>query len=343
MGVRPGGERLSPIDVRPFLLKPTDPVIDALTRMSANRFGCGVIADDNRTVLGTLLDAEVRRALVAGTATLDTPVDALMVKGASRRKRLPVALAVEGGRLVDVEPVPADGPAPIAMVMAGGRGKRLRPYTDKVPKPLLTVGRSTIIERIMKALADSGVSDIYLALNYKAKMFERKLGKAEDRIGARIHFLLEDEPLGTGGPLSLLPEKPTGPLLVTNADIITRLHYGRLFEFHRFHGGAVTLAAMEHTSHIPYGVLHTEGDRLTAQEEKPEVRVLVNAGMYVLDPSVLSLVEPGKFLDMPDLLARAMKKRKSVHVFRVVEKWIDSGTPEEFERVLIQFATGEEK
>jgi NDP-sugar pyrophosphorylase family protein len=317
-------------------------LLDALARVNANRQGAGVVADGRRTVLGTVDDNDIRRALMRG-ADGTAPVSSVMAKRLARTARLPIEVMVANGKLVDVHPRALDGPPPVAMVMAGGRGKRLRPYTDKVPKPLLKVGQSTIIERIMGDLATAGVSDIYLSLNYKAKMFEQRLAHVEQHVGARVHFLLEDSPLGTAGSLSLLPERPAGDLLVTNADIITRLQYARLFAFHRAHGGWATMTAVEHVTQIPYGVLRTRGDRLTAQEEKPEVRVRCNAGMYVLKPEVLKLVKRGQYLDMPTLLDRVNAKGEAVHVFPVVEKWIDSGTPEEFERVLIEFATGEEE
>jgi dTDP-glucose pyrophosphorylase len=328
-------------DVRPYLLRGDDSLLDALARVNANRRGAGVIVGAGRTVLGTVSDGEIRRALMKG-ADPASPVSAVMAKKLARLSRLTIEVTAEGGAVADVVPRPFDGTPPVAMVMAGGRGKRLRPYTDKVPKPLLKVGRSTIIERIIADLAAAGVSDIYLALNYKAKMFERRLAHVEEHVGARVHFLLEDAPLGTAGALSLLPESPTGDVLVTNADIVTRLQYARLFEYHRAHAGWATMTAVEHVTQIPYGVLRTRGDRLVAQEEKPEVRVRCNAGMYVLAPDVLDLVKPAEYLDMPTLLDRVTGADRAVHVFPVVESWIDSGTPAEFERVLIRFATGEE-
>jgi dTDP-glucose pyrophosphorylase len=329
-------------DVRPYLLRGGDSLLDALARVNANRRGVGIVVDGGREVLGTVSDGDIRRALMQGSDPA-SPVSAVMTKKLTRLSRLPVEVVAKGGTVVDVVPRPLDGPAPVAMVMAGGRGKRLRPYTDKVPKPLLKVGDSTIIERIMADLAAAGVSDIYLALNYKAKMFERRLAHVEEHVGARVHFLLEDSPLGTAGALSLLPSRPAGDVLVTNADIVTRLQYARLFEYHRAHAGWATMTAVDHVTQIPYGVLRTRGDRLTAQEEKPEVRVRCNAGMYVLAPEVLKLVKRNQYLDMPTLLDRVSGADHAVHVFPVVEKWIDSGTPEEFERVLIQFATGEEE
>jgi NDP-sugar pyrophosphorylase family protein len=226
--------------------------------------------------------------------------------------------------------------------MAGGRGKRLRPLTDKVPKPLLRLGRYTIIERIIRELVAAGIEDVYVSLNYKAKMFERKLGDGE-HLGARVQFLHEDTALGTAGALGLLPDKPKGPVFVTNADIITRLRYARLIEFHRHRGGWATIAGAEHVKHVPYGVLRTEGSKLVAQDEKPDIRMLINAGMYVLDPRALASVKANEYLDMPVLLDQLTAKRRAVHVFPLIEKWIDSGTPEEFERVMIDFATGEEE
>jgi dTDP-glucose pyrophosphorylase len=329
-------------DVRPFLLKPDDALIDAIGRMSANGAGFGVVADEDRKVLGTVLDAEARALIVGGTE-LTAPVHTVMAKGVTRRTRLPAELTVEKGRLVDVTPKAASGPPAVAVVMAGGRGKRLQPLTgSKVPKPLLRIGNQTIIERIMRGLVAAGIEDIYVALNYKAKMFERRLGEGES-VGARLHYVHEDHALGTAGPLGLLPERPKGAVLVTNADIITRLQYGRLLEFHRHHGGQATIAATEHVAHIPYGVLRTDGDRLVEQEEKPDVTVRVNAGMYVLDPKVLAVVKPNEYLDMPVLLDQLLAKRRAVHVFPVVEKWTDSGSPEEFERVMIDVATGVEE
>src|SRR5207302_1166841 len=150
--------------------KADDALGDALARMSANGGGFGVVADE-RTVLGTVVDAEIRTALLDG-AGVTSPVSTVMAKGLTRRARLPAELTVDKGRLVDVALSASAGPPPVAVVMAGGRGKRLRPITDKVPKPLLRIGNYTIIERIMRGLAAAGVEDIYVALNYKAKMFE---------------------------------------------------------------------------------------------------------------------------------------------------------------------------
>lgn len=230
----------------------------------------------------------------------------------------------------------------VAVVMAGGRGQRLRPLTDKVPKPLLRVGSSSIVERIIATLAAAGIRRVFLSVNYKAEAFEERLGDGE-RLGVRLEYVRERTAMGTAGALSLLPELPEGPVVVTNGDIMTRLDFARLLDRHRATGAALTVAAVEHESQSPYAVLEMDGDRVAGLVEKPVRRDLCNAGIYVLDPTVLALVPKETALDMPDLIARAIGAGMPVRAFLITEKWFDIGSPEDFERVLHEFATGEEE
>jgi NDP-sugar pyrophosphorylase family protein len=186
------------------------------------------------------------------------------------------------------------------------------------------------------------VVDVYLAVNYMAAMFEERLGDGA-QLGVRLHHVREEEALGTAGALTLLHEPPAGPLLVTNGDLVTNLDYRALFDFHWHHGGAITVASVDHHTSVPYGVLRTAEDHLLAIDEKPTRRDLVNAGIYVLQPEVLRYLPRGVEVGMPDLIADVVADGLSVHVFPVLEPWSDIGTPEEFERVLLAFATGEEE
>jgi NDP-sugar pyrophosphorylase family protein len=233
---------------------------------------------------------------------------------------------------------------PIAVIMAGGRGQRLRPLTDKVPKPLLRVGASSIIERIIASLVSAGIGEVFLAVNYKAEAFERRLGTG-DHLGATLHYVRERRRLGTAGALSLLPEASFRgrPILVMAADILTGMDFRAFFDFHRTHGGAATVAAVPYAARVPYAVLRTEGDRLISLEEKPEQRLLCNAGIYMIQPEVLSFVPPDVMIDMPDLLEKVLAEGLSVRIFPISEKWFDIGSPEDFERVLHEFATSEEE
>jgi NDP-sugar pyrophosphorylase family protein len=233
---------------------------------------------------------------------------------------------------------------PLAVIMAGGRGQRLRPLTDKVPKPLLRVGASSIIERIIASLVSAGIQDVYLAVNYKAEAFERRLGTG-DHLGVNLHYIREPMRLGTAGALSLLAEDAVGgrSILVMAADILTGMDYRAFYEFHQAHGGAATVAAVPYAAKIPYAVLRTEGERLMSIQEKPEQNVLCNAGIYMVRPEVLRLVPEESMIDMPDLLDRILKEGLPVRTFTIRESWFDVGSPEDFEHVLHEYATSEDE
>ena len=346
-------------NAKSHVLGPTETLAEALQVMRRTGSGLGVVVDDAQRVVGTLSDGSIRRAALNGTG-MDVVVAEVMssspltvgpemtdeeTSGLLLAHRLRSVPVVDGdGRLVAIRSLPrppAGEGAPIAVIMAGGRGQRLRPLTDKVPKPLLRVGSKSIVERMITALAAAGVHDVYLAVNYKAEVFEQRLGDGE-QLGVRIHYIREEQAMGTAGALSLLEVAGTAPILVVNGDILTTVDLARLFDFHWRHGGAVTLAGVEHLSHIPYGVLRSVEHHLLSIEEKPVRRDLCSAGMYVLEPNVLRFLAPNQPRDIPDLIADVLAEGLPVHVFPILEEWYDIGGTTEFERVLVQFATGEE-
>lgn len=332
----------------------------ALQRLRRNRRGVAVVLDHADQVIGTVVDADIRRAVLNGRS-VDDPVASVtcvspVVAGPATGEeqllelmlthRIPCVPVVDEGRLVAVRGLDewpaAARPQPTAVIMAGGRGARLRPVTDKVPKPLLKVGSTSIVERIIVGLVAAGVCDVYLAVNYMAELFEERLGDGA-RLGAQLHYIREDQPLGTAGALGLLPPGDRGPVLVMNGDLVTTVDFARLFDFHWRHAGAVTVAGVEYLSLIPYGVLRNVEHHLLSIDEKPARRDLCSAGIYVVDPTVLRLLSPGVALDMPDLIAGVLAEGWPVNVFPILEKWYDIGGTAEFERVLVQFATGEEE
>ena len=339
-------------------LRAEDSLRDAIARLRGDRWGVAVVLGADGRFAGTLTDADVRRALLrdvgldapVGEATPARPVFAAATASdeeivgllqTHRMRALPIV--DEAGGVVAIrglDAFPAHAVTPVAIIMAGGRGLRLRPVTDKLPKPLLRVGSCSIIERIIGGLTAAGVRDVYLAVNYKADIFHERLGDGAS-LGVNLHYLHEKSELGTAGALSLLPPID-GPLLVTNGDIVTTVDFGRMVDFHRHHGGALTVGGVEHVSHVPYGILETAGHHLLSIEEKPERREFCNAGIYVLEPAVLDLIAPDTHVNMPTLIDDALADGRAVNVFPIHEKWFDIGGPAEFERILIQFATGEE-
>ncbi len=231
--------------------------------------------------------------------------------------------------------------APVtAVVLAGGEGQRLRPLTDKVPKPLLRIGRTTILDRVLESLARSDIADVWIAVNYKADMIEEHVGDGA-ALGLRVRYLREDEPLYTAGCLSLLPDVPTGPVVVTNSDQVTNLDYAQMVAFHQAQGAAVTIGAFDYAIDVPYGVLDVNDGVVQGIEEKPTLRVPCNGGIYVLDPDVLGLVPPRTYFGMDELVRTVMGGGRRVSVFPI-ETWIDIGTPDELDRALRLFVTGEE-
>ena len=352
------GAQLVPAVVESIVLRPDETLDRARALLQRAPHDLGVVVDDEHRVLGTVSDATLRRAVINGDG-FDAPVRAVMnsapvvaAAGASDQEvrelltahRLRSIALVEGDRLVGARSFEGFPPAttePAAVVMAGGRGQRLRPFTDKVPKPLLKVGSTSIVERIIGGLASAGVRHVFVAVNYMADAFERRLGSGE-QLGDNLEYLHEDQPMGTAGALSMLSPDRWGPILVTNGDIVTTVAFDRLFDFHWRHGGAMTLAGVEYRSPIPYGVLRAAGHVLLEIEEKPERRDLCSAGIYVLDSSVLRILPRKTPLDMPEVVAAVLADGLPVHVFPLLEKWFDIGGTAQFEQVLLEFALGED-
>lgn len=357
-GVELGDVELGHVELGGMVVRADDQALDALAQVQEGGEGLAVVTDGDGRVIGTVTDGDVRRAALAGN-DLSVPVASIMgddpamvapgasdheVRAALERHGLPAVAVVDDGRLVGLRHIADVGGAlaPVsAVILAGGRGQRLRPLTDKVPKPLLTVGRTTIVERLLEGLATAGVAEVYLAVNYMAEAFEQRLGDGE-RHGVHLRYLRERKPLHTAGPLTLLPEVVPGPIVVMNADQVTALHFARLVDFHRQQGAAVTVGTFEHMVQVPYGVLRLDGPSVLGIDEKPVVRHLCNAGIYVVEPDVVKLIPRNTFFGMPNLVEAALADGRSVAAFPILEKFIDIGTLEELEAALVLFATGEE-
>jgi len=290
-----------------------DLVLDALPSLRAGR----VSVEGG----GVLDDVMIRRALLA----CDDP------------KQLRVADVLALG---DAPERDASAPATV-VVMAGGRGERLRPLTDHLPKPLLAVGRTTILERLLERLFESGFVDVWLAVNYMAEKIETTIGDGS-RWGLRVRYLREEQPLHTAGALSLLPQRPEGPIVVLNADQVTQLSFARMVDYHVAEGAAVTVGVFFHEEQVKYGVVDLAGTAVAGIREKPTLRWPCNAGFYVIDPSMLDLVPPGEPFTMPQLAEAALVRGDRVAAFPIVETWLDIGNFEDLNHALMWFVTGEE-
>jgi NDP-sugar pyrophosphorylase family protein len=209
------------------------------------------------------------------------------------------------------------------VIMAGGRGTRLRPMTESLPKPLVRVAGRPILERLVLHLVGYGIERIFLAVNYLGHMIEDHFGDGS-KFGCRIEYLREREEMGTGGSLSLLPEPPRDPLLVLNGDLVTQANLDDLFRFHGTGGYTATVALKRYVHRIPFGCLDVEAGRVRRFEEKPVVERCVNAGLYVLAPALPARV-PRSHFPLTGLIEACLAQGEPVGAFEVGEDWIDVG------------------
>ena len=211
------------------------------------------------------------------------------------------------------------------VILAGGKGVRMRPLTYTIPKPLLPVGEKPIIEEIIERLRLQGFDDLIIAVGYRAELIET-FARDGAQLGVRIEYVRETQPLGTAGPLALVRDGcalPAGePLLVMNGDILTDINMRALVESHRASTCDLTVATREHQLKHPYGVIQLDGDRITGIVEKPTVTDVVSAGIYVVEPSALALVPNDRFFDMPDLVNALLAGGRAVGAYPFDDDWM---------------------
>ncbi len=328
---------------------------EALHSLEKSALEIVLVVDEREKLIGVLTDGDIRRALLSGS-TLDSAIQGTMQReftfvgpGMGRAEVLDLMRARSisqipildaEGRLIGLhamhEILGAVERPNWAVVMAGGRGERLRPLTDDLPKPMVKVAGRPILERIVLHLVGFGIRRVFLSVNYKGEVIERHFGDGAS-LGCRIEYLREGKPLGTGGALSLLPELPADPLLVLNGDLLTHVNIEGLLAFHDRGGFAATVAVHEYVHTVPYGVVERNGDRITGMREKPSQTWLANAGIYVLKPGLVERVPRDKSFPLPALLDECLDRGEAVGAFPVEEEWIDVGHPRELLR-----ARGEE-
>ena len=217
-------------------------------------------------------------------------------------------------------------------LMAGGCGKRLRPLTEHIPKPMLNVGSKPILETILEQFIDAGFHNFYISTHYKAEILQAHFGDGSDW-GVSINYIHEEKPLGTAGGLGLLPkEVPDLPILVMNGDLLTKVDFKELLSFHAENGGDATMCVREYDFQVPYGVIQAEEHRITSIVEKPVHKFFINAGIYVLNPDTLNAIDGKSYLDMPHLLNEKINGNRQVNMFPLYEYWLDVGQVEEFEK-----------
>lgn len=318
----------------------------------------GLVVDEEGRLRGTLTDGDIRRALLR-RETLETPVIGIMGKtprvaspewGSERLRHVMeefrishIPLVDSDGKLIGLKTLHdllerelVDNPV---FLMAGGFGKRLHPLTNDCPKPLLKVGEKPILEIILDSFIGAGFQRFYISTHYLPEMIREHFGDGS-KWGVDISYVYEEEPLGTGGALGLLPHDEINlPMVMMNGDLLSNLNFRGLLDFHEMHSCSATMCVREYEHQIPYGVIESEGHLIRSMVEKPKQKFFVNAGVYVLSPELVKSVSPGTKVDMPTLLEQSIQRGAEVASFPVHEYWLDIGRMEDFKRAQSEFGS----
>ncbi|BCL60662.1 mannose-1-phosphate guanylyltransferase [Desulfomarina profundi] len=338
-------------DWKKTCLGPNAPLVEAIQVLSQGAMRIVLVVDQKNRLLGTVTDGDIRRALIRHCA-MDTPVAQFMSRNPTvasvkddrnhilllmqRRDILQIPLVDSENVVVGLETFQGLNKRPFyenpVFLMAGGFGKRLRPLTLDTPKPLLKVGKKPILENILEQFIECGFHNFFISTHYKAKMLKDYFGDGE-KWNVSIRYVYEEEPCGTAGALGLLPEDlPQLPVIVMNGDLLTKVNFEHLLEFHNESEGIATMCVREYDFQVPYGVVKARDNKMIGIEEKPIHKFFVNAGIYVLDLEIVRSVEGGKYLDMPDLLETCVDRGDTVTMFPIHEFWLDIGNMPDYKR-----------
>ncbi|WP_066399561.1 nucleotidyltransferase family protein [Cytobacillus eiseniae] len=342
-----------------ILITPHTSIMKTMKIIDETTLQFAVVVDEYTHILGTVTDGDIRRGLLKGLS-LDTSIQEVMndlpvyeqigkkrlyyyeLMKKLKLKQLPIVnqeKQIQDILFLDDAEQQAFQKKNTVILMAGGLGTRLRPLTDHVPKPMLKVGDKPILETIIDSFKGFGFTNFILSVNYKKDMIKDYFQDGR-HLGVNISYIEETKRLGTAGALSLLSDKPGHPFFVMNGDLLTKINYDQLLNFHNETNSAATMCVREYEYQIPYGVLATENHRLLSIEEKPIHKSFVNAGIYVLSPDVLKSVPQNEFFDMPDLFKQLMNEQQEVSAFPLREYWLDIGRMDDYEKANYEFSGG---
>lgn len=340
-----------------FIISRDSTMVEALQKIDNNAKGILFVANEDRKLEGVITDGDIRRWLIK-TGNLQGNVHQLMNKNPKviYRKELPIAkefmikhsitaLPIINSKGIisdiffredegkkEIEPRYSLKDVPI-VIMAGGKGTRLYPFTKILPKPLIPIGDIPIMERIIEKFRDFGANIFYATVNYRKNMIKSYFNEIQSEYD--IVYVEEDKPLGTAGSLGLIEESFVAPFVVTNCDILIHADYGDLYQYHKKSGNEITVVSALKNIVVPYGVIHSsENGIVQSLEEKPKMSYFVNTGMYILNPDVIKMIPKNTFLHMTDLVNKLMEEGRKVGMYPISEdSFLDMGEFEEMRRM----------
>lgn len=338
------------MEIENILIHKDKTILDALHKLNKIRDVSRLILfvkDDDQSILGSLTDGDIRRSL-ANEADVMKKVGDVCFKNfvfetdkkgfldlrPYRKKDIKILPILDQEkrmlRIIDLEKTRSVLPLE-CMIMAGGRGKRLSPLTDTVPKPMLKLGDKPIIEHNIDRLISFGIQKIYISVKYLGEQIQEYFGDGSKK-GICIEYIWEDEPLGTAGALSLVEQYNTDHVLLMNSDLFTNVDFEDLYLDLINQGADMAVASTEYKVDIPYAVFETKEDQVVNFKEKPSYIFHSNAGIYILNKSLINRIPKNKFYDITDLMEELVKENGKLIHNPIVGFWIDIGSPTDYKQ-----------
>ena len=337
-------------NVENIVLSKEDTILKALELLDLYALRIVLVVDENNQLLGSVTDGDIRRGLLKGQ-DLHASVESVMhttpysidegsltdrqIFEIMREKRYLALPIIKNGQLVNIitldDLIRTKRKENPVFIMAGGFGTRLRPLTDKCPKPMLPIGGKPLLETIILSLKEQGFYKFYISTHYLPEIIKNHFGNGEN-FDIQIQYVHENEPLGTGGALSLLPRQEVDlPFIMINGDVLTNMNFSKLIDFHISQNAVATMCVREFQYQIPYGVVNSEKNNIQSMTEKPSYYFDINTGIYVISPELLEQVE-AQFIGMPTILEQQIGKSQKVVSYPIHEYWLDIGQMEDYNR-----------
>lgn len=337
-------------NVDDILVKESTSIHEVLQIIDKSSKQLAIVVDDQKKLLGTISDGDIRRALLKNIS-LSESVKNIYFKSPTvasindskeeiisicKMKKLHQIPIVDNyGNVLGLEIlnelISKEKKTNKVILMVGGLGTRLRPLTEKTPKPMLKVGNKPLLQTIVEKFAEYGYTNIMMCVNYKSHIIQEYFGDGSE-FGVSIEYILEEQRMGTAGALSLLKEKPTEPFFVMNGDLLTNVNFEHLDNYHSANNSMATMCVREYDFQVPYGVVSMENSKIISIEEKPTHKFFVSAGIYMLSPEILKYIPENEFYDMPTLFEKLISENENIISFPLREYWLDIGRIEEFEK-----------
>lgn len=337
-------------DIKKYCITPDKTLLECMQITDSAGTGIAVAVDESFRLIGTISDGDIRRALINGH-DIETPIAphinkrCFRVTSAESRNEV---LDIMQARWLEQVPIVDKNDKVVglhllhdilgrtqrpnwAVIMAGGKGMRLRPLTENLPKPMIKVAGRPILERLILQFVTHGITNIYLAVNYLAHVIEDHFEDGT-RYGCKIEYLRENKPLGSGGALSLLPDTPTHPTVLINGDLIVDVNFSHMLDFHCQNKFYTTMGVHPYYHQVPYGCIDEVNKQIVSIEEKPVIQKTINAGVYVLSPEAVASIPTNTFFPITELIENALEASRPCGTFSINREWVDIGSPKELEK-----------